>query len=471
MRHAWIVVSLLMIGILAGCDTGAPIAAEPVDSWSTSACSPARNTYVASADFSQQPVLVWDRAIPTQQGHEVSTLLADSGRLYALCEIRQHPRPHLGRERIYMLGIALKDGEELWKYDNKDLVMYEQSSLMDTGARTKGPAILQNDALHLATETGLLILDAATGAQKRHHRKEWAYRYLGGREGVTVFRLPRAMVVGQTGQRAYLLSREGKVTCLDLDSGSSLWEATAIALDENGWPRIVLALQGTTLVAVAGDEKPATMTALSTDGGGILWQRGFPRVTLFSGPAFPVRISIAGNSVLALAVQGSPWSWRWIDAAFVSVFDLASGRLRRNIRFGLSGSVCSDGLRAWLSVAPAGGIICVDLASGRKLWRSNDPIGSQPIIVNGAIIFLCEDGVVRALSPADGSRLWEVRAGAADAGLRSLLVVGDYIVAWGKRHVAVLASSNGPGRAERLHPVSERTPSPQPTGVARAGGR
>ena len=262
--------------------------------------------------------------------------------------------------------------------------------------------------------------------------------------------MPEDMVLDPKARKAYLATREGKVVCLDPYTGDSLWEADPLGKDHRG--ATLLAVQDKRLVALCKDNRPPTMAAMSTDDGRILWRRDtMPRVGLLGGATrFPEGIAIAGDLALVPAVQGR--NKFETTTGLLAVFDLESGRLRRKIRLSdPSETVCSDGTRAWVvghrladkwERTITSEIICVDLASGRELWKSAGlKAFIRPVLANGVILVLCDGGIVRGLSARDGSRLWEVRVGGKEGWEpRALLVVGNRIVAWGSAHAAVLAT-------------------------------
>ena len=351
-----------------------------------------------------------------------------------------------------MLGIRLRNGKRLWKHDEDELFGYEWEML--GGPDSKGPLVLEGDGLYAATETGLLVLNAATGTGRKRLREDWRFRHPWEDRSVktVTFDYPRSMVVGPGGERIYLATREGQVVCRDLKMGTDLWRTRLLkersaaekAKDPLRMTKIDLALQGQTLVALGFGDPKIDMAAFSVAGGKVLWRRNsFPK------SAWPLCFSIAGDKVVVPGVQWFGF-WGKKGDTFVSTFDLQSGKHLRSIRMsGLPGGGSSDGKLAWFrTFSPHAAdhfeVVCVDLDSGRRKWLSNGlEVMTPPTLIGTTILVLCKGDMLRCLSSDNGEVLWEMDLSPGqDRWYDHLLVVGNRIVVWGSAYATVLAAAD-----------------------------
>ncbi|MFO7903605.1 MAG: PQQ-binding-like beta-propeller repeat protein [Planctomycetota bacterium] len=70
------------------------------------------------------------------------------------------------------------------------------------------------------------------------------------------------------------------------------------------------------------------------------------------------------------------------------------------------------GNRLWVAEKDCHSILCLDAASGRKMWRylAGGRIDSSPTFYRGTVIFGCRDGFVYCLRASDGELVWKFRA-------------------------------------------------------------
>jgi len=245
---------------------------------------------------------------------------------------------------------------------------------------------------------------------------------------------PIGSQVAVVGGVVYVVSTDGVVHALDLDTGTERWKSS-IGAETFASPSVVDGLviigasDGSHAFAVT-DGSPAwftpetgdvhgcpaiaghtavfashsgTATALDTKTGAVLWSRPM-RAADDSSVAAADGVAVLGlqnGVVVALAIADGTERWRSDtgDGARVGTLAVADDRVFVPTLDG--GSAGSRHITA------------LDLATGHLLWRfasPGDKPAYAPAIADGRAIVDGEDGSVTALEPATGAVLWQSKA-------------------------------------------------------------
>jgi len=102
-----------------------------------------------------------------------------------------------------------------------------------------------------------------------------------------------------------------------------------------------------------------------------------------------------------------------------SVRQTIPAKLKRTWSANLGGKISQpvvSGGKLYVAETQAHSIACLDMKSGRVLWRytAGGPIDSPPTIENGLCLFGCRDGWVYCVTAAGGELVWRFRAAPRD---------------------------------------------------------
>lgn len=245
---------------------------------------------------------------------------------------------------------------------------------------------------------------------------------------------PIGSQVAVVGKVVYVVSTDGVVHAVDLDTGNERWRAStgaethaspaivdglvivgsndgvhafsmadghaAWVAPKTGLVRGCPAIDGHTAVFASND---GTATALDTKTGVVLWshQLGAPDNSSVAAADGLAVLGLQNGAVVALAIADGRERWRTDtgDGARIGTLTIADGRV-----FVPSLDGGGPGSRH---------ITALDLASGKLLWRFASP-GDEPAyapaVADGRAIVEGEDGSVTALDPATGTVLWQSKA-------------------------------------------------------------
>ena len=424
------------LGVFVGsCETNLPHRGQPTSVWSSMDGDTARTRH-GTAVPAARPELAWSRTLRDGAGHYISVALGDEKRLYLVCGVKRGPEQVRGRERVYVVGVALSDGQEVWRFEPPGLRGYEWRT---TTFAKRGPVALGGGRLFLPSLDGLAVIDGRTGALLTQVSKNW--RIVEFPEGIwgTRCRYPRSMIVQASRRRVYLAGKEGKVRSLSLPDGELLWE-TEVLRGGDDWDDYVMELaMAEEKLVVVGVDRSAGLAVLKTEDGTVLWRKKqLPRAALFaqSGPGSP---AVAGGRILLPILEASVLSRS--AKSYLVAFDLASGRLLWRTRLSAFPirSTASDGQRAFV-VDVENNVTCIELSRGRRLWERKGAWSEAGAVVCGDLILvLSEKGVLQALSSESGEVRWKFevneRAGQFDqvlpVGGRILLVGPSVLLALG----------------------------------------
>jgi outer membrane protein assembly factor BamB len=241
----------------------------------------------------------------------------------------------------------------------------------------------------------------------------------------------QVVVVGKV---VYVVSTDGTVHAVDLDTGRQQWSASigaeahgalevadglvivggedgahAFAVSD-GRPAWTAAKAGTVrgAPAIVGhtaifDSDEGRATALDTRTGAVLWSQalGAPDDTSVAASDGLAIFGLQDGTVVALAVADGTERWQTdtSDGARIGTPAIADGRV-------YVASLDDNG-------PGTHHITALDLATGSQLWRFASP-GDRPAytpaIADGRAITEGEDGSVTALDPASGAVLWQAKA-------------------------------------------------------------
>ncbi len=269
--------------------------------------------------------------------------------------------------------------------------------------------------------------------------------------------------------RVYLALAEGRLVCLETESGSLLWSSdpggvisSPIAVGDNA---VYIATQK---IAEDRSDAGASLRAVDKMTGLTLWARNYGRAftsplvlegdRIYIGSAdglFYALTSVNGEIVwkiqtedvvrgCALATESAVY-FGCDDGALRGV-DPKSGREVWKFQTGgrVIGKPCSDGHAIYFG-SDDGFVYSVDLMTARLRWRARTgaAVEASPVVVHEHLVVGSFDNFVYCFARANGNRIWKRRLDnriAAD-----VIVEGDSILVAGLRsnQVAVLLDSGG----------------------------
>ncbi|MFI0410014.1 PQQ-binding-like beta-propeller repeat protein [Actinomadura sp. 3N508] len=267
------------------------------------------------------------------------------------------------------------------------------------------------------------------------------------------------------GDVTYLAQAEGRQICaVRTTTGKTLWTYD-LSFKESG-PTDELAI--TDSVIVFGIDE---ITALSRSSGRRRWTSKLPGRYGVSGVG-DLLILLAGDALIGMDAASGKTRWKYpMDYPDFQV--VGDGLVYAVDRFGTMHAVRTDnGARAWqrpdisgwgsqagggrcFLEAADGEVLALDGATGRQLWsrellsrRTDDPRGQATALgLAGPTLYVsCTDGVLYALSTADGRIQWTY---GDDAPNRTRPVTADGLV--------FIATENGDVRAVAPPPATPRT--------------
>ena len=216
--------------------------------------------------------------------------------------------------------------------------------------------------------------------------------------------------------RVYLALAEGRIVCLETESGLLLWSSdpggnisSPIAIGENA---LYVASQK---IAEDGSDAGASLKAVDKMTGLTLWARDYSRA--FTSPLVlkedRIYIGSADGAFYALTTSNGEIAWKVQTQDVVRGCALATEGV---VYFG-----CNDGMMRG-----------VDLKSGLEVWKfqAGGKLIGKPCSDGGAIYFGSDDGFVYSVDLATTKLRWRARTGAAVEAspvlLREHLVVGSF---------------------------------------------
>lgn len=184
--------------------------------------------------------------------------------------------------------------------------------------------------------------------------------------------------------------------CLDADTGSEIWRFAAKSHVESS-PRVV---DGHVYFG-AGDDGVYCVDAATGD---LRWN--------FPGVHVDATAAIVGNRLYASSAYGNPQMFcldtatgrpRWRTPSDVSVFG-SPAVVDNQVFFGVG-----NGKLTRSFPNPAGALICLDAATGEKLWRYDvaDAVLGAPAVAGDNVYFGSRDGHCYCLHRPDGSLKWK----------------------------------------------------------------
>lgn len=250
----------------------------------------------------------------------------------------------------------------------------------------------------LTTYGILYCLDRATGAER------WRFDDDGGMQ--QVFSSP-CLADGRLYVGEGLHEDRGcKLYCLNAETGAKLWEFTTSSHVESS-PCVA---DGTVFVG-AGDDG---VYALDAATGKLLWNfneglhiDASPVVEggrLYVGSGVSRRFR--QTEIVCLNTDTGRPLWRTpVDLPAWGMPVVAGGRLF--VGLGNGNFLQSDATR------PAGALLCLDGAEGRRLWRYDvhDSVLGRPAVVGDNVFFGCRDGRLYCLAEAEGRLRWKQELG------------------------------------------------------------
>jgi polyvinyl alcohol dehydrogenase (cytochrome) len=105
---------------------------------------------------------------------------------------------------------------------------------------------------------------------------------------------------------------------------------------------------------------------------------------------------------------------------------------------GVSGTAVISGGRVYVAANPAdpadptkGGVIAIELATGKEIWRNQTTAGSSSLALDGSVLYLHDSGgTIRALDVGDGHELWSAPTDSVGGvvGFSSPVVTKDFVL-------------------------------------------
>jgi outer membrane protein assembly factor BamB len=238
------------------------------------------------------------------------------------------------------------------------------------------------------------------------------------------------------GQRVYVYAGKAGVHAFDLD-GKLLWKAETGAMSSrNAWGSASSPiLAGEALIVPAGDETRAIL-AFNRESGALLWKaEGAPLEQTYGSP---VIAELPGNRTDLI----------YAGAAEIWGINPATGKLRWFAACNLPGNMSNTPVIAGDILTISGGYprtarVALRLGglgdlSGTLLYDTEKPATymTAPVLVDGVLYWVSDDGIVFAAKPGEAEPLWTERLqGLTGAGGRgkpfyaSPVVAGDKIIA------------------------------------------
>jgi outer membrane protein assembly factor BamB len=104
-----------------------------------------------------------------------------------------------------------------------------------------------------------------------------------------------------------------------------------------------------------------------------------------------------------------------------------------------------NGTLAESAEKPAGGVLCVEAATGRRVWRCDvpDSVFSDPVLCGDDLFFGARNGLAYAINRADGRVKWKTD-------LKSAIIASPTLVEVGEEVLLYVANSDG--KVVRLNP-------------------
>jgi outer membrane protein assembly factor BamB len=233
-----------------------------------------------------------------------------------------------------------------------------------------------------------------------------------------------------------------RVLCVDAATGQKVWQFATQSHTESG-PCVA----GGRVFIGAGDDGLYCLDAAT---GEQVWH--FTGLHVDGGPA------VVGGRVFAgsYAAPGNRF-----DATELFCLDATTGARvwRAPVELSAFGAPAVEDGRAYFAIGngnfqssvakPAGAVLCLDAATGQRLWRRDLPDGvlCRPVLDGDAVYFGCRDGRVYALDRGDGRVRWTSWLGSPAVAAPTVLAGPD------GRTVAVYAVASG-GEFARLDPAT-----------------
>jgi outer membrane protein assembly factor BamB len=205
--------------------------------------------------------------------------------------------------------------------------------------------------------------------------------------------------------------RDCKLYCVDAGNGKKIWEFQTTSQVESS-PRVF----GGNVFFGAGNDG---IFCLDAHHGKKLWQ--------YPGLAYKGRLLRVGSTP-ALA-HGKLYAGSGIDRnatddpgeTALFCLDMAGGKLiwKHETHLPCWGGAVVSGSEVFFTLGngdvytdapdPAGAVLCLDAATGRKIWQRDFPNGilAQPAVDDDHVYFGCRDGNCYCLARADGRFLWK----------------------------------------------------------------
>jgi outer membrane protein assembly factor BamB len=233
-----------------------------------------------------------------------------------------------------------------------------------------------------------------------------------------------------------------RVLCVDVATGQKVWQFATQSHTESS-PCIM----GGRAFIGAGDDG---LYCLDASTGEQVWH--FPGLHVDGGP------TVVGGQVFAgsYAAPGNRFA-----ATELFCLDAAKGVpvWRVPVELSAFSAPAIEGGRAYFAIGngnfqssavkPAGAVLCLDAATGQRLWRRDVPDGVQgrPVLDGNSVYFGCRDGRVYALDRGDGRVRWTSRLGSP------VVAAPDVLAAPDGRTTAVYAVASS-GEFARLDPAT-----------------
>lgn len=280
-------------------------------------------------------------------------------------------------------------------------------------------------------------------------------------------RAPFVTTVGGSGPRAtptivggrvYALGATGILNCLELESGRRLW--TRDVLEDNGaelqdWGMPSSPLVAGDLVVVQLGRRGTSLAAYDRYDGDIAWRGGVDPGSYST----PMLATVAGREQIVIVNQTSVaghdpqsgemlWREEWTDPGERVALPLQvdSDLLLVSAGYGIGSRL--------LRIAAEGGRFAVE-----EVWESRRLKSKfAPMVLHEGVVYGLDDGVLVALDPATGERLWK----AGRYGHGQLLLVGDRLLIQAENGDVVLVAADPAGHRElaRLEALEGKTWNP-----------
>jgi len=283
----------------------------------------------------------------------------------------------------YVIALDANDGSERWQYKIGPAYLGHYGS---QSGPLSTPVLTEDLVIALSAQGRLIALDANTGGLRWSVDLPIDHGAIAPFRGFTSSpRLHKGMLILQLGG-----TRDNAIAAFEPTTGARLWAAHSDSVD----------YQSPGLFTIAGQEQVVfhgnrTLAGLSPQTGRVLWQFNQGGQTSASATSgHPVEVGEGRYFVKNRVDGGILVQVHERDGAYTVEEVWKSRHFGRTYIY----PVYYDG---FLFGKNGRTLICMDVKTGERVWRSREPGDGLPIVVDGNLVIVTKEGVL-ALARASG---------------------------------------------------------------------